>query len=258
MTKLTIAILTCNEKVNIKEVIENSLKCTEDVLIIDSGSTDDTVKIAKQLGARVVYRAWDNDFATQRNFALEHTDADWILYLDADERLNDALITKVKAIVSSGEADKQYSIKRKSLAFGQEFSYGVLHPDFVFRMFPTTKVKWINKVHERPICDLKKAVLPGYVRHYTYRNWEQYEKKFSQYTTIWSEDAYRNGKRTTLDKAILHSFASFIKMFLLKKGFMDGKLGLILCFYHFFYTLRKYSKLYDLQRIAKEKAINKR
>lgn len=248
MAKLTIAILTCDEKVNIKEVIENSLKCTDDVLVIDSGSKDNTVEVAKKLGARVVFRAWDNDFAAQRNFALLNTKAEWILYLDADERLNDLLITKVKAIVASGETNKQYSIKRKSVAFGQEFSHGVLHPDFVFRMFPTTKVKWINKVHERPVCDLKKEVLNGYIKHHTYRNWEQYEKKFSQYTTIWAEDAYKNGKRTSLGKALVHSLGGFIKMFLFKKGFMDGMLGIVLCCDHFFYTLRKYSKLYDLQK----------
>lgn len=252
MAKLTIAILTCNEKINIKDVIANALKCTDDVLIIDSGSTDDTVKVAKKVGARVIYRAWDNDFAAQRNFALENTDAEWILYLDADERLNDVLIAKVKAIVASDEVDKQYSIKRKSGAFGQEFNYGVLHPDFVFRMFPTKKVHWVNKVHERPICDLNKEVLPGYIKHYTYRNWEHYEKKINQYTTIWAEDAYKNGKRTSLGNALVHSIVGFIKMFLLKKGFMDGTLGSILCFYYFFYTLRKYVKLYDLQRLAKK------
>jgi glycosyltransferase involved in cell wall biosynthesis len=251
MKKLTIAILTYNEEINIKEVIENSLKCTDDVLIIDSGSNDGTVKIAEELGARVVFRTWDDDFAAQRNFALLHTTSEWILYLDADERLNNELIEKIKVIVKDNKQNIQYAFKRKSVAFGQEFNHGVLHPDFVFRMFPTSKVKWINKVHERPICDLKKGFVSGYIKHYTYRTWEQYEKKFSQYTTIWAEDAYKKGKRTSLVKTIGHSIGGFIKMFLVKKGFMDGSLGFILCCDHFFYTLRKYSKLYELQRIAK-------
>lgn len=252
MKKLTIAILTFNEIVNIEEVIASSLKCTDDVLVVDSGSSDGTVELAKKLGARVVYRAWDNDFAAQRNFALECTDADWIFYVDADERLTDVLIAKVQEILASNLVNRQYLFMRKSVAFGKKFNHGVLNPDFVFRMFPVNKVKWVSKVHEKSICELKKEVIPSYIEHYTYRSWEQWEKKMSQYSTIWAEDAYENGKRSSLVKAIAHGIGGFVKMFFLKKGFLDGMLGIILCFNHFHYTLMKYLKLYEVARKANE------
>ena len=136
MSSLAILILTCNEEDNIVSVVENAKKCTDEVVVIDSGSTDRTVELAKEHGAKVAFRAWTNDFSAQRNFALEQTDADWVLYLDADERLNENVIAEVKRIVASGVMDAQYAFTRKSGAFGKIFSYGVLYPDQVCRLFP--------------------------------------------------------------------------------------------------------------------------
>ena len=107
MSSLAILILTCNEEDNIVSVVENAKKCTDEVVVIDSGSTDRTVELAKEHGAKVAFRAWTNDFSAQRNFALEQTDADWGLYLDADERRNDEVIAEVKKIVSGEGMDHQ-------------------------------------------------------------------------------------------------------------------------------------------------------
>ena len=98
---LSIIILTKNEEKDIETAIQNAWQCAEEVLVVDSGSTDRTVELAKKNGARVVFREWDNDFAAQRNFALTQTEADWVLYLDADERMNDELVRAVKKIVAS-------------------------------------------------------------------------------------------------------------------------------------------------------------
>ncbi|MDY4920076.1 MAG: glycosyltransferase family 2 protein [Phascolarctobacterium sp.] len=247
MSDLTTIVLTKNEESNIIDVIKNAQIVSDSVLVVDSGSTDKTVELAEQAGAKVVFRAWDNDFSAQRNFALEHVATEWVLYLDADERLNDELIEAIKKALASNE-DKQYSIKRKSVAFGKEFNYGVLKPDFVPRLFKTSHVKWVNKVHEKPVCEDKLLVLSGYIRHYTYPDWKHYFNKFNQYTTIWAENAYENGKRVGFISAYLHAFFSFLQMLILKKGILDGWLGCTLCTYHFMYTLTKYIKLIDLQR----------
>lgn len=247
MKNLTVVILTKNEEHNIKEVVINAKKCAEEVLVIDSGSTDKTVEIAKKHGAKVIYRAWNDDFSAQRNYALQNVDTDWILYLDADERLNDELIEAVKNVVVQN-SDIQYTIKRKSIAFGRAFNYGVLKPDFVARLFKTKHVKWVNKVHEHPECADKTQILPGYIEHYTYKDWEHWLRKFDQYTTIWAQNAYENGKKVTLCTAILHAFFGFIQMGILKRGFMDGLMGIVMSINHFFYTLMKYLKLIELQR----------
>ncbi len=247
MNKLTVVILTKNEEKNIVDVVRNAKKVTDEVFIIDSGSTDKTVALAEASGAKVLYRAWDNDFAAQRNFALQHLTTQWVLYLDADERLNVQLIEAIKKAVYKDE-EKQFSIKRKSVAFGQEFNYGVLKPDFVPRLFKTKNVQWVNKVHEKPVCKDALEVLDGYIEHYTYTGWQQYFNKFNQYTTIWAQNAYENGKTVGYFTAYGHAIFSFIQMLILKKGILDGRLGLTLSVYHFMYTLTKYVKLIDLER----------
>lgn len=248
MSSLAILILTCNEEENIVSVVENAKKCTDEVVIIDSGSTDKTVELAKAHGAKVAFRAWTNDFAAQRNFALKQTEADWILYLDADERLNEELIDEVKRILASGNMDAQYAITRKSVAFGVTFSYGVLYPDCVLRMFPRQEVSWVNKVHEHPTCKLPERRLSGHIEHHTYRDWHEWEEKLCLYTTIWAEDAYKRGKRISMLGIFFHSVGGFFKMFIVRRGFLDGGIGTYLCCTHFFYTMLKYLKLHELQR----------
>ncbi len=251
MNSLAILILTCNEEENIIPVIENAKKCTDEVIIIDSGSTDRTVALAEEAGAKVSFRAWDDDFSAQRNFALGETCADWVLYLDADERLNDEMIAAVKQVISSGNMDTQYALERRSVAFGETFKYGVLYPDHVKRMFPRDSVHWIHKVHEHPECALPVKRLPGYIEHHTYKDWHQWEEKLCLYTSVWAQDAYKRGKRTTKGGIFLHSLGGFFKMFILRKGFLDGCMGSYLCCTHFFYTMLKYLKLYELQQKGK-------
>lgn len=250
MTNLTVAILTKNEEKNIVDVISNAKKVTDDVLIIDSGSTDKTVALAEAHGARVIYRAWDNDFAAQRNFALENTDAAWILYLDADERLNDKLCAAVKKVVTCGFS-KQYSMMRKIYAFGFEYKHGIFKPDEVLRLFPTNSVIWEHKVHERPVCNLPKERLDGFIEHYTYDSWQQWWDKAGHYTTIWAEDNFTRGKRTSLAKCFAHSFYGFIRAYIIQLGFVDGWSGLYSSLQHFTYTMIKYLKLYELQQKKK-------
>ena len=155
---LTVVILTKNEEKTIQKVVVNAQKCADKVLIVDSGSTDKTVEFAESAGAKVVYRAWDNDFSAQRNFALQHVKTPWVLYLDADEFLDDTLIDSIKAALVKNE-DKQYSMLRRIHAFGFEYKHGIFKPDEVIRMFKTDSVHWENKVHEIPVCSMPKECL---------------------------------------------------------------------------------------------------
>ena len=245
---LAIAILTKNEESNIVDVIENARQCTDEILIIDSGSTDKTVELAEKLGAKVFFRTWDNDFAAQRNFALDKTTADFILYIDADERLTSKTVAHIKKILAQDNFNFQYKVQRKTTAFGQIFNYGVLYPDYVLRMFPREKVQWRGKVHERPECPCEIETLQGYLEHYTYRSWSQWQDKSKLYSTIWAENAFKSGKRTSKAGAFLHASAGFFKMFFLKAGFLDGWYGFYTCANHFFYTMMKYLKLLELQK----------
>lgn len=246
MSKVTIAILTKNEEKNIVNVITNAKKCTDKILIIDSGSSDKTVELAESAGAKVVYRAWDNDFAAQRNFALQYVITPWVLYLDADEFLDTELISNIENVLSKNE-DKQYSMLRRIHAFGFECKHGIFKPDEVIRMFRTDKVHWEGKVHERPICEMPKECLKGYIEHYTYENLQDWWNKAGHYTSIWAEDAYKKGKRTNAWAALFHALYGFFRAYIIELGFLDGLSGLYLCIFHSIYTLLKYCKLYELQ-----------
>lgn len=257
MSRLCIIILTKNEENDIEAAVQNARQCTDEIVVVDSGSTDRTVELAEKNGARVVFREWDNDFAAQRNFALTQTEADWVLYLDADERMNDQLLASVKKIVASSAPVtnpanktglKQYSLQRKSVAFGKKFNYGPLYPDRVSRLFPRQSVTWVGKVHEHPECSLPLEKLPGHLEHYTYRNWQEWEEKMSRYSTLWAEEAYHNGRRTSLPVALLHGVGSLFSTLLLRRGFLDGWMGICLCCMYFSYTTLKYLKLYQIQK----------
>lgn len=145
MFTLSVVILTKNEEKNIIDVIANAKKCTNNVFIVDSGSTDRTVDLANKHGAEVVFRKWDNDFAAQRNFALTKIQTDYVLYLDADERMSEDLIKSVKKVMDENVA-KQYSFMRKIKAFGFEYQYGIFAPDEVWRLFP------VQSVHGKTKC----------------------------------------------------------------------------------------------------------
>lgn len=246
MNNITVVILTKNEEANIDDVIKNAKCVTDSVLIVDSGSTDKTVELAEANGAKVVYRAWDNDFSAQRNFALQYVETEWVLYLDADERLNNELCDSVIKAISSGQ-NRQYSMMRRIYAFGFEYKYGIFKPDEVLRMFPVKSVHWENKVHERPICSLKKERLSGFIEHYTYDSWQQWWDKAGKYTTIWAEDVYSRGKRTSLGAASSHAFFGFVRAYFIQLGFLDGWSGMYSSLQHFIYTMMKYLKLYELQ-----------
>lgn len=242
MPSLTAVILTYNEQDSIKRCIDSAKLCTNNIILIDSGSTDKTVRIAESLGVRVYTRALMGDFAAQRNYALDKVDTDYIFYLDADEFMTMELAKAVRAAIEN-KCDKVYSIWRRNIAFGKQVNYGVLAPDLVARIFPTKSVSWEGKVHERAMYSLPCVELSGYVLHETYKNWSQYWRKFDSYTEIWAQEAYGKGKRASGLGCFTHAIGAFLKMLIVKKGFLDGFIGWVLCCNHFAYTLAKYVKL---------------
>jgi len=240
---VTIIVLTKNEERNILEVIANARKVTEKILVVDSGSTDKTVEFAEANGAKVIYRQWDNDFAAQRNFALEYVDTEWVLYLDADERINDELAASIKKELQASKK-VMYRFIRRNSAFGRDFRYGVLGPDSVVRMFPKDFVKWEGKVHESPVGNLPVITLQGFLKHYTYTDFDQYISKMNAYSTIGAQNNKAKNKKVSVIKDfVLRPFFSFIKMYILKKGFMEGWLGFVLSANYAIYTLNKYNFL---------------
>ncbi len=252
MPTLAVLILTKNEEKNIKSCID-SVAFADEVIVVDSGSEDDTCKIAASMGAKVYQHDMDEvGFAGQRNFALECTNADWVLYLDADEQVTPALAQEIQQHIKEN-TQRTAAIKRISVVMGQLMHHGVYRPDYITRLFPRNRVKWEGVVHEQAITDLPVVRLNSPAHHHCLISWEQYFEKFDKYTTLMAEKMNQSGKTTNGLIMHLHAIFAFVQMYILKLGFLDGMLGFVLCQYHYFYTLTKYIKLQKINSIKENK-----
>ena len=245
MPTLSVLILARNEAAHIADCIA-SVRFADEILVIDSGSTDDTVRIAAAAGARVLRHAMGADgFAGQRNFAQEAAASDWVFYLDADERVLPELAEAIRAHIGRvGRAAGR--IHRKSVVMGQRMGYGVYAPDSVVRLFPRGSVTWQGVVHERPETALPTVDLGGWCDHHCLTSWAQYFRKFDQYTTLMAERMHAGGTRVGFFAMYAHALYAFVHMYVFRCGLLDGRLGLTFCIYHFAYTLTKYVKLAEL------------
>ena len=242
--KLAVIILTHNEERHIEACIR-SAAFADEILVIDDMSTDRTAELAQSLGARVVAHPLAGDFAGQRNFALTQTDADWVLYVDADERVNDGTGEELRRVMAE-DVRAVYEIKRINVAFGQRMYYGGHRPDYSQRFYPRLAIHWVGRIHEHVESELPVRRMGGSLLHYTYTDWERYFHKFNQYTTLMAERQYADGKRASFLKILLDPPFAFFRYYILQRGFLDGRLGFILAMFHGFYTMAKYVKLHDL------------
>jgi len=249
--RLAVLILTCNEEKNIADCI-GSAQFADEIVIVDSGSTDHTCEIAAKLGARVCRRAMGEDgFAGQRNFALAQTTADWVFYLDADERMTPEAGAEVRRLVEQNEP-AAYEIKRMNIVFGQMMKYGGHGPDWSMRLYPRTAVQWHGVVHEHVDMKLPIHQMKAVMHHYTYTDWHRYFVKFNQYTTLMAEKMKEEGKTASFAAIVFHPPYAFFRFYILQRGFLEGKLGFIFAMFHGFYTLAKYVKLYYIQDTEKK------
>ena len=247
--KLAVSILTHNEERHIAACIER-VAFADEILVIDDHSTDRTAELARAAGARVIARALAGDFAAQRNFALTQTDADWVLYVDADERVQPETEAEIARIMAE-DVRAVYEIKRINVAFGRRMYYGGHRPDYSQRLYPRMAVHWVGRIHEHVVSDLPIRRMGGSLLHYTYTDWDRYLLKFNQYTTLMAEKRYADGKRASFLKILLDPPFAFFRDYILLRGFLDGRLGFILAMFHGFYTMAKYVKLYHMETQSK-------
>ena len=247
MSKLTVIILTKNEEANIEAAIE-SASFADEVVVIDSGSSDRTKELAEKSGARFIVHPMDETgFAGQRNFALTQTESEWVFYLDADERFTAEAAIEIQQVIATN-AKFAYKIKRLNIVFGQMMKYGEHGPDWCVRLFPRKDVHWVGAVHEAPHTQLPVGMISNTLHHYTYTDWDRYFEKFNQYTTLMAKRMLENGKQASFMDILLHPIFAFIRFYILRLGFLDGKQGLIFALNHYFYTMIKYVKLYYSQQ----------
>lgn len=238
-------ILTYNEEENLRDCIE-SVKWSDEIVVIDSYSEDNSVQIALEYTEKVYKRKFD-DFASQRNFGLEKIESEWVLVVDADERVTSNLKEEILEKLNNS-CVQGYKIPRKNYFLGKWIKYCGWYPDYTMRLFKVAGNRYTGLVHEG--LDIEKFVkLNNPFIHYTYRDIEHYVNKLNHYSTLDAEKKYSAGKRRSILYIIIRPIFEFIKLFILERGFLLGNEGLILSILMSYYQFLKSAKLWEKYNI---------
>ena len=239
--KITATIITLNEERNIVRAIE-SLRCCDEILILDSDSTDRTVELAQNLGARVIESGW-RGYSGQKNWAAEQATYDWILSLDADEALSEALEAEIWSLKKRGPDCDAYTMPRLARYLGRWILHSGWYPDRKVRLYHRAKARWCGDVvHESVHADGRVGHLEANILHFTCDSLSEHVKSLDRYTTLAAQDLVARQARIGLWRLIFDPPWTFIKTYFLQRGFLDGLEGVIIAYMAAFYTFLKYSK----------------
>lgn len=239
--KISATIITFNEERNIARVIE-SLRCCDEILVLDSGSNDRTAEIATNLGARVVEASW-HGYAAQKNIAAELAANDWILSLDADESLSEALEAEIWRIKKSGPKFDGYTVPRLAQYLGRWILHSGWHPDRKVRLFDRRKARWVGDfVHEAVTVDGAVGALKSNLLHFTCNSLSEHLRSMDRYTTLAAQEIASRQTNITLSLLLFDPPWTFFRTYILKLGFLDGAEGLAIAYMAAFYNFVKYFK----------------
>ncbi|MFA7122627.1 MAG: glycosyltransferase family 2 protein [Candidatus Delongbacteria bacterium] len=243
MNKLSAAIITKNEEKNIKRCLE-SVRWADEIIVVDSGSTDKTVGICKSYDCRIELSEWLG-FAKTKQKAVDLCTNDWVLVLDADEEITDSLKDRLLKILDN-PVHSGYRIKRESFYLGKKIRYCGWDKDYTLRLFDKNKGRFNNKaVHESvQIQSGTIGVISDPMIHYTYPTISSHIDKMNTYSDLGAAEMAKKGHASNPVSAVLRGLAKFVKMYILKLGFLDGKTGFVLCVNSAYGVYLKYLKMW--------------
>jgi glycosyltransferase involved in cell wall biosynthesis len=239
--KITATIVALNEERNIARAIR-SLGCADEILVVDSGSCDSTREIAAELGARVIEEPW-RGYAAQKNFAAASASNDWILSLDADEEVTAELAREISALKSAEPKFDGWTMPRLARYLGRWIRHSGWYPDRKVRLYHRERGSWQGEyVHESVKVNGNIGELNGDLLHYTCDSLSQHVRTLDRYTTLAAQELASSGKRVPLRRLIVDPPWSFVRSYVLQRGFQDGAQGLTIAAMASFYTFAKYAK----------------
>ncbi|HVW78176.1 MAG TPA: glycosyltransferase family 2 protein [Alloacidobacterium sp.] len=248
---LSVAIITKNEEANLPRTLA-SVRWANEVVVVDSGSSDRTVEIARSLGAKVICETW-HGFGRQKNLAIENCSSDWILSLDADEEVSEELAQEVRALLAASPAAEAYFLRRRNLFLNRWIRHGGYYPDPKLRLF-RKGITWFEEraVHETIQYSGNIGNLHGDLIHHAYPTLEGYIEHMNRYSSLGAEQAVAKGKTgrnwpAFLWNVLLNPAATFFYNYAFRLGFLDGREGLLLHLYHSSYVSWKYAKAWKMQ-----------
>jgi glycosyltransferase involved in cell wall biosynthesis len=249
MNKLSAVIITYNEEATIARCIHSLLSVVDEIVVSDSLSTDETVSIAKSLGAKVIIRPFVGYGAT-KNFANYTTLNDWVLSIDADEALDETLASEILQLKKQFAEQTVYEVQRLNNYCGKWVRYGGWYPDKKIRLFNKQDISWnLAEVHETLEIPkhYKKITLQGSLLHYSYTTIKDHYLKIDKYSTRGALEAFKNGKQASVTKIYISPLFRFIRNYFIKLGCLDGKTGFIIARLTAREVYLKYKKLQALK-----------
>lgn len=224
---LSVIIITKNEAEDIRGCLE-SVAWADEIIVVDTDSTDGTAAICRELGAQVHVHDWPG-FGAQKNRALDYATYDWVLSLDADERVTPELRREMEIVMRESAAIAAYDIPRSSSYCGRFMRHSGWYPDYVTRLFRRGLARFSDDlVHERLLVEGKVGKLHGELLHYAFRDLEEVLRKVDQYSTAGAQKKYQKGGKATLTGAVLRGVWSFVRTYFLRGGILDGREGFML------------------------------
>jgi glycosyltransferase involved in cell wall biosynthesis len=241
-------IITLDEADHIAAAID-SLAWADEIIVVDAGSSDNTPDIARAKGARVISRPWTG-YVDQKNHAASLAAHDWIFSLDADERVPAALAAEVKQLLASEPPRRGYRMPRVTFHLGRWIRTTDFYPDYQLRLYDRRAARWDGRrVHESVKVDGGYGYLTHDLEHYSFRDLRDQIERLNRYTTLSAMQMHEAGRRARLFDLVVHPPAAFLRNYVLRRGFMDGMVGLIISAVSAYSVFLKFAKLYELQRI---------
>jgi glycosyltransferase involved in cell wall biosynthesis len=241
MIPVTATIVTLNEERNIGRAIE-SLRCCDEIIVVDSGSTDRTVAMAEKRGARVIVREWPG-YAQQKNFAAAQAAHDWIFSIDADEALSEELEAELMALKQTCFDADGYSMPRLAQYLGRWIRHSGWYPDRKIRLYDRRVAKWTGEyVHESVHVDGRVADLQSNLLHFTCDSLSAHMKSLDRYTSLAAREITAQGQTPGANQLFIHPLWTGFRTFVLQRGFLDGYEGFTIAYMAALYTFLKYAK----------------
>lgn len=239
--KISATLVTLNEERNLPRALE-SLRWCDEIVVVDSGSSDRTREIARSHGARVIENEWPG-YAKQKNLAAEAASHDWILSLDADERLSPELEQELRQLRSEGPRFDAYSMPRLARYLGRWIRHGGWYPDRKIRLYDRRKARWAGAyVHEAVSCDGAIGELQSDLLHDTCETFSDHIRTVDRYTTLAAQEMAAAGRRVSLPRLLLAPPWTFVRTYFLRLGALDGWQGFLIASMAAFYVFAKYVK----------------
>lgn len=245
--RLSVVMIVKNEASLLTDCLA-SVNWADEIVVLDSGSEDETVALAEQHGAKVYSNTEWPGYGKQRQLAQQYATGDYILMLDADERVTPELKNAIEAVLLAPEEGAVYSCARRNLFLGRFMHHSGWYPDRVSRLYPRDQYRYNDDlVHESLDSGSAKVIpLSGDLLHLTCRDFFAFQRKQLNYAQAWANQRHQQGKRCSYFSILSHTLGAFCKTWLLRAGFLDGKQGLLLAVVNAQYTFNKYAALWAL------------